>query len=144
MELKLVRGFVADVAPEDKKGWVACRIGKQSVKVHRDLTAGAKADDEVVVGGELHQDVVHVYALKNLTQRKLYKVDFTFHILGGGFGVVVASFGLIFMAQSSGAFIGNQMFNLILVSIGTLIAFTAVHRIPRINRLTRWVDSVES
>ena len=145
MELKLVRGFAADVAPVDKDGRVACRIGTQAVRLHRDLSSGAKAGDEILIGGELHQDVVHAFALKNFTHRqRLYKVDYTFHILGAVFGTMLTFFGLIFFAQSdAGILFGNRMFDLALVTVGTGIAFLALHRIPRINRLTRWVDNVK-
>lgn len=145
MELKLVRGFVADLTPADKNGRVVCRIGAQAVRLHSDLSSGAKAGDEVLIGGELHNDVVHAVALKNFSQRqRLYKVDFTFHILGAGFGTMLTFFGLIFLAQSTaGAFFGNLALDLILITVGTSIAFFALHRLPRINRLTRWVDNVK-
>ncbi len=144
MELKLVRGFVRDLMPADKSGRVVCHVGEQSVRLHRDLSTAAKVGDEILIGGELHQDVVHAFALKNLTHRKLSTVDFTFYILGGGFGGVIASFGLIFMAQSNaGEIFGNQIFDLVLISVGAVVTYLALHRIPRINNLTRWVDSVK-
>ncbi len=145
MELKLVRGVAADLAPADKRGRVTCRVGPLAVRLHRDLSTAAKAGDEVLIGGELHDTVVHAYALKNFTQlKKLSKVDYTFHILGGGFGGVIASFGLIFLSQPTvDKYFGNPVFDVALVAIGFAAAYYALHRIPRINRLTRWVDEVK-
>lgn len=144
MELKLVRGVAADLAPADKKGRVACRVGEIAVRLHRDLSTAAKAGDEVLIGGEWQENVVHAVALKNFTHRKqLFKVDYTFHILGAGFGGMLAMFGLIFLSQSTpDTFFGNPVIDLILLSVGAVIIFFALHRIPRMNRLTRWVDSV--
>ena len=144
MELKLVRGVVADLTPADKKGRVVCRVGEMAVRLHRDLSTAANAGDEVLIGGELHNNVVHAVALKNFTHPKLSTVDFTFHILGAGLGGVIASFGLIFLAQSKiEAFTGGVALDLILVAVGSVILYLTLQRIPRINRLTRWVDEVK-
>ena len=143
MELKLVRGITADLAAADKWGYVVCRVGEMAVRLHRDLSTAARAGDEVLVGGELHNGVVHAVALKNFTRRKLSSVDFTFHILGAGLGGVLFSYGLIFYTQSTAAnFSGVQAFNLLMLVAGTAILLFAAQQVPRISKLTRWVDSV--
>lgn len=144
MELKLVRGAAANLTPPDKKGRVVGRVGERGVRLHRDLSDAAKAGDDVLVGGELRKDVVHVVALKNFTQRKLFKVDFTFHILGAGFGACVAVFGLLFTGETSvDMSLVDRVFAVMPPAVGIAIIFVALRRALRINRLTRWVDSVE-
>ena len=56
----------------------------------------------------------------------------------------MASFGLIFLAQSKiETFTGAVALDLILVAVGSVILFLTLQRIPRINRLTRWVNEVK-
>lgn len=144
MELKLVRGVVADLMPPEKYGSVACRVGERAVRLHRDLNTAAKAGDEVLVGGELHADVVHVYALKNFTSRKLTQVDFTFHVFGVGLVFVALVFALYFSGvQVSGGVINERALALILFAGGVVGGFLVIRRILRILKLTRWVDEVK-
>jgi len=144
VELKLVRGIAADLTAADKRGRVVCRVGEMTVRLHRDLSTAARAGDEVLVGGEFHNGVVHAVALKNFTHRKkLSSVDFTLHILGAGFGGALLLYGLIFYAQSTAdTYSGIQAFYLLLLTVGAAILFFTAQQVPRINKLTRWVDSV--
>ncbi len=140
MELKLVRGIVADLIPADKSGCVVCHVGERSVRLHRDFSNALKAGDDVLVGGELHKDVVQGYALKNFTRPKLFKVDFTFYILGAGLGGFLVSIGLYVSGQVA---LGSQAIALGLLSVGLGLVFISIRRVLRNNKLAGWVDSVK-
>jgi hypothetical protein len=144
VELKLVRGVAADLTPADKKGHVHGRVGERRVRLHRDLSNSANAGDDVLIGGELHQDVVHVVALKNFTRGKTFKIDFTFHVLGAGFGACVAVFGLFFRAETTAdTLLVERVLAMLPAAVGVAIIFVALRRVMRITRLTRWVESVD-
>ncbi|MBI3775542.1 MAG: hypothetical protein HY273_08310 [Gammaproteobacteria bacterium] len=140
VELKLVRGIVSDLAVVEKSAQVTCRVGEMPVRLHRDLSTAAKAGDEVLIGGELQHGVVLAFAMKNFTRKKLSTVDFTFHILGAGLGGIFTMFGAISYGQSSpNTFSAIQVLYLVLLSVGSVIVFFSLQRIPRILKLTRWV-----
>lgn len=143
MELKLVRGYVADLT-RDRKGRAAGRVGERRVRLHRDLSDALADGDEVLIGGELHGDVVHVVALKNFTRQRLFKVDFTFHILGAGLGACVTVFGLFFRADATvDTSLFERALSMLPPAFGVAIVFVTLRRALRIGRLTRWVDSVD-
>lgn len=143
MELKLVRGIAADLKPADKQGRVLCRIGEVTVRLHRDLSTAVKAGDEALIGGELNNDVVDAYALRNFTQRRMYKIDFTNHILGFGVGGVLMFFGMVYLGQATAiTFTGSMVMNFTLLTVGSTIVFFTLKRVPRIIKLSGWVEDV--
>lgn len=144
MELKLVRGVVADLTPPEKNGCAVCRIGDRKIQLHRDLSTAAKVGDDVLVGGELRADVVHAVALNNFTRKKLSQVDFTFHVLGVGFVFMVVVFGFYFSGeQTPSGLISNQVLATVLLVGGFSGGFMVVRRVLRIVKITRWVAGVE-
>ncbi len=145
MELKLVRGPVGDIAAPDQKGRVACKVGPQRVELHRELSSGAKTGEEILVGGELRGEVVHVLALKNFTRDKVFKVDFTFHILLAGLGGFLVLFGLFFNAGifTSGLSYGDVV-SVVLEAVGAAILVVTLRGILRINKLSGWVEHVDA
>ncbi len=145
MELKLVRGPAADIVAADKGGRVLCRVGERRVQLHRELSSAAQAGDDVLIGGELRDDVVHAVALKNFTRRKTYKVDFTFHILGAGLGGFLTMVGMFFSGDAAtGMFFTDHAASLFLQAVGVAIIVVALRRVLRINQVTRWVESVDA
>jgi hypothetical protein len=143
VELKLVRGFAADLAPADEKGCVDGRIGEQKVRLHRDLSTAVKAGEEVLVGGELRNEILHALALKNFTRRKLFRIDPTFYVLGTGLGGYLALMGLIFAGQTSTiAGSREQLVNAALIGTGFVILWFVLRRALRIVKVTRWIDAV--
>lgn len=138
MELKLVRGPIAEVSAADSRGRVVLRIGDRSIRLHRDLASAAVNGDDILVGGELRDDVVHALAVKNFTRGKLHKLDFTFHILGAGAGACAALMGLIFWGQTTGL---ENTISFVTLIIGVALAFVVLRRVLRIVKITRWVDS---
>lgn len=138
MKLKLVRGVVADLTTPEKNESASGRVGERAIRLHRDLSNAAKNGDDVLIGGELHDEVVHVFALKNFSHKKMCKIDFTFHILGAALGGFFALVGLILTDSPTG---GNT-WPLIMTTVGVAIVFVPLRRMLRIIKLNRWVDQV--
>lgn len=146
MSLQLLRGHVKDVTSAGKHGAADCHIGKfeYNVKVYSDLVSSVgKGGDDVLVAGELRNDVFHAMAVKNLDKGKTAQIDGTNDILIMGASAFVFGLGCVFglRAGTSGGIV--QSLNIAMIFIGLIGMGITLRRLFLITRAGNWVSRAE-
>lgn len=142
--MELWRGTASNLSSADKRGGVSCQVGERNVRLHPELTSSVKAGEDVLVGGEVRDNVMSAYAVKNFSTNRVIKIDYTFSMLFIGLGGFLTLLGLVLGAQSlvAGKAAGESMFALMAVA-GVALVFVMIRRIARISQVSRWVSRVE-
>lgn len=139
MSIKLQRGRVGNITRSAKDRSVDCPIGNMQVTAHPNLAKAFASGDEVMVAGEVKNDVLHAFALRNLTQDKSAQIDCTNYILilgmGGYVGILCGVFGL--EAVGTGSLLG--MVQDAASIAGLMVAGWAVHRLLLVIKANRWL-----
>ena len=138
MAIKLQRGHIEDMSPADKDGYVEFRIGEIRVKAHPNVAKTLNMGDEVMVAGEMKNDVLEAFASKNYTNEKDSQIECTPYMIifaiGGYVGILCGVFGL---EAVSGDWIGWLQDTASI--IGLIVAVFAIQRVRRVIRANRWI-----
>jgi hypothetical protein len=143
MALQLLRGHVKDVTSPDNHGAAGCHIGKYSVKVSSDLVSSVGKGDDILLAGELRNDVFHAMAVKNLDKDKTAQIDCTNNVLLiGAFGFVFfLGFVLALRAINTGGVV--QSMDMVMAFVGLVGMGIALRRLFLINRASNWVSRID-
>jgi hypothetical protein len=137
MGIKLQRGHVENITPSGKNGAVDCQIRDHKIKVHPYLADKFGAGDDVLVAGELKNNVLHAMAVNNFKQDKIAHIDCTNYILilgvSGYVGIMAGVFGL----EGSGGWVTSLQD--VTSIIGLAIAALAIRRVVVVNRASNCV-----
>ena len=143
MGIQVLRGHIKDVAPPDDHGAAKCHIGDYNVKMHGDLVSSISKGDDVLLAGELKNDIFHAMAVKNFDkQGKIAQVDCTNYILLMGAGAFLFAVGAILGARNIGS--GGLIESLLgAVSIIGLVGMVAIlRRLLLTMKAASWVGRV--
>lgn len=142
MGIKLHRGRIQGLTLSAKDSSAECRVGDRQVKIHPNLVKLFAEGDEVMVAGEVKNDVMHVMAAKSYKQDKTDHIDATNYILILGVaGYVWILAGVFGLEADVGDWVGRAQ-ELASV-IGFIIVCLAVRRIILVNRASNWIDYAE-
>jgi len=143
MAIQLLRGHVKDVTSPGDHGAADCHIGKYSVKVSSDLVSSVAKGDDILLAGELRNDVFHAMAVKNLDKDKTAQIDGTNNILlmGASAFVCMLGFVLALKAINTGGVV--QSADMVMAFIGLIGMGITLRRLFLINRAANWVSRVD-
>jgi hypothetical protein len=143
MAIQLLRGHVKDVSLPDKHGAADCHIGKYNVKVHSDLVGSIGKGDDILLAGELRNDVFHSLAVKNIDKDKMAQIDLTNSILLMAAGTFVCGLGFILSLQgeSSGGIV--RSLEMAVGFIGLIGMGLILRRLFLITRAVNWVNRAD-
>jgi hypothetical protein len=103
MSMEIRRGAATAIVKGDKQNSVECRIGASKVMLHGDLERIIKEGDDILVAGELREDVLHALAVKNMTQDRTLQIDGSNYTLVIGVGLFFWILGFVLGMQYLGA-----------------------------------------
>ncbi len=135
MVMETRRGIATGIVKTDKGSAVECRLGEGKALLHPDLQRIVKEGDDILVAGDLRDDVLHALALKNMTQNKNAQIDGSNYTLLIGMGLFFWLLGFVFYVQTLAA--GSSTIitlNLSLSLAGFFVGFWAVLQVLRIRR----------
>ena len=140
MAIQLLRGHVIDVSSPDKHGAGGCHIGKYNVKVYSDLVSSIGKGDDILLAGELRNDVFHALAVKNVDKGKTAQIDGTNNILfmGASAFVCMLGFVLALKAINSGGVV--QSIDTVMAFLGLIGMGITLRRLFLITRAANWVS----
>jgi len=143
MSLQLLRGHVKDVTSPGKHGAADCHIGKYeyNVKVYSDLISSiGKGGDDILLAGELRNDIFHAMAVKNIDKGKTAQIDGTNNILLMGASAFVFGLGFVLglKAIDGGGIV--QSLNMAMIFIGLIGMGITLRRLFLITRAANWVS----
>ena len=140
MAIQLLRGHVKDVSSPDKHGAADCHIGKYNVKVYSDLVSSVGAGDDILLAGELRNDIFHAMAVKNVDKGKTAQIDGTNNILFMGASAFVCMLGFVLgmKAVNSGGVV--ESLDMFMAFIGLVGMGIALRRLFLITRAANWVS----
>ena len=134
MAIKLQRGHVEGLTAPGKDGSVECRIRDQKVLVHPNLADKIHNGDDVLVAGELRNDVLQATAVNNFRQNKISHIDCTNYILilgvSGYIGIICGVFGLEAIDSTDWLTLLQYAASI----IGLAVAAMSIRRIVMVNR----------
>lgn len=139
MAIQLLRGHVKDVTSPDSHGTGGCHIGEYNVKVNGDLVSSIGKGDDILLAGELRNDIFHAMAVKNIDKGKTAQIDCTNSIL------IMGAFAFLFMlgavlamkAVNSGGVV--QSLDLVLAFFGLIGLAITLRRLFLITRASNWI-----
>ena len=140
MAIQLLRGHVKDVTSPDNHGAAGCHIGKYTVKVYSDLVSSVGKGDDILLAGELRNDVFHAMAVKNIDKDKTAQIDCTNNILlmGASAFICMLGFVLALKAINSGGVV--QSLDMAMAFIGLIGMGITLRRLFLITRAANWVS----
>jgi hypothetical protein len=143
MAMQLLRGHVKDVTSPDKHGAAACHIGKYNVKVYSDLVSSIGKGDDILLAGELRDDVFHALAVKNVDKNKTAQIDGTNNILLLGASSFLCMLGLVLglKAVNSGGVV--ESLDMAMAFIGLIGMGISFRRLFLITRASNWVSRAD-
>jgi hypothetical protein len=138
MRLMTHRGRVEDLTTPDKRGAAQCRIGKVTLKLHKDLVTTVNSGDEIYVAGKYGKGVMIVFAVNNLTRGRVTQLDGTNNMLLLGFlgwlGIQAAALLPMFSDEWP---IWSVLMALTVFGLGGV--FRSIRELVLINRAGKWV-----
>jgi len=143
MAIQLLRGHVKDVTSPDNHGAAGCHIGKYNVKVSSDLVSSVGKGDDILLAGELRDDVFHAMAVKNIDKDKTAQIDCTNNILLMGASAFICMLGLVLglKAINSGGVV--QSLDMAMALIGLIGMGITLRRLFLITRAANWVSRAD-
>lgn len=144
MGLQLLRGHVEDVATPDNHGAAACHIGKYNVKVGSDLVSSIGKGDDILLAGELRNDVFHAMAVRNFNRGKTAQIDPTNNILLMGASGFVCMLGGVLGLKAIGSGGIIESLDIVMAIIGLIGMGITLRRMILINKAGNWVNRHES
>ena len=143
MALQLLRGHVKDVLSPDTRGAGGCHIGKYNVKVYSDLVSSIGNGDDILLAGELKDDIFHAMAVKNIDKGKTAQIDCTNNILlmGASTFVCLLGFVLALRAINSGGVV--QSVDMVMAFVGLIGMVITLRRLFLIIRAANWVSRAD-
>ena len=143
MAMQLLRGHVIDVTSPDKHGAAGCHIGKYNVKVYSDLVSSIGKGDDILLAGELRDDIFHALAVKNVDKNKTAQIDGTNNILLMGASAFFCMLGLVLgmKAVNSGGLV--ESLNMAMAFIGLIGMGITFRRLFLITRASNWVSRAD-
>lgn len=144
MGLQLLRGHVEDVATPDNHGAAACHIGKYNVKVGSDLVSSIGKGDDILLAGELRNDVFHAMAVRNFNRGKTAQIDPTNNILLMGASGFVCMLGGVLGLKAIGSGGIIESLDIVMAIIGLIGMGITLRRMILINKAGNWVSRHES
>lgn len=143
MAIQLLRGQVKDVSSPDSHGAGGCHIGKYNVKVYSDLVSSIGTGDDILLAGELKDDVFHAMAVKNIDKGKTAQIDCTNNILLMGASTFLCLLGFVLglRAITSGGVV--QSIDMAMAFIGLIGMGITLRRLFLITRASNWVSRAD-
>lgn len=143
MAIQLLRGHVKDVTSPDNHGAADCHIGKYNVKVYSDLVSSVGKGDDILLAGELRNDVFHAMAVKNIDKDKTAQIDCTNNILLMGASAFVCMLGFILglKAINTGGLV--QSIDMAMAFIGLIGMGITLRRLFLITRAANWISRAD-
>jgi hypothetical protein len=143
MAIQLLRGHVKDVTSPDDHGIGGCHIGKYNVKVNGDLVSSIGKGDDILLAGELRNDIFHAMAVRNIDKGKTAQIDCTNNILlmGASGFVCMLGFVLALKAINSGGVV--QSLDMVLAFVGMIGMGITLRRLFLITRASNWVTRAD-
>jgi hypothetical protein len=144
MGLQLLRGHVKDVAAPDNHGAADCHVGKYNVKVCSDLVSSIGKGDDILLAGELRNDVFHAMAVKNFNRGKTAQIDPTNNILLMGVSGFVCMLGGVLGLRAIGSGGIIESLDIVMAIIGLIGMGITLRRMILINKAGNLVNRHES
>ena len=143
MAIQLLRGHVKDVTPPNNRGAADMHIGKYNVKVGSDLVSSVGKGDDILLAGELRDDVFHAMAVKNIDKDKIAQIDCTNNILLMGASAFICMLGFVLglKAINSGGVV--QSLDMAMAFIGLIGMGITLRRLFLITRAANWVSRAD-
>lgn len=143
MAIQLLRGHVKDVTSPDDHGAADMHIGKYNVKVSSDLVSSVGKGDDILLAGELRDDVFHAMAVKNIDKDKMAQIDCTNNILlmGASAFICMLGFVLALKAINSGGVV--QSLDMAMAFIGLIGMGITLRRLFLITRAANWISRAD-
>lgn len=135
MVMEIRCGKATEIVKAEKGNAVKCRLGESQALLHPDLQRILQEGDEIIIAGDLRDDVLHALALKNVTQNRSAKVDGSNYTLLIGAGLFCWLLGFVFYIQTMNA--GDPTvtaLNLALSVGGFVTGLWAIMQVLRIRR----------
>lgn len=135
MGMEIRRGTAANIVKNDNQNSVACRLGESNVMLHSDLERIVKEGDDILVAGDLRDDVLHALAVKNMTQDRTLQIDGSNYTLVMGAGLFFWILGLVLSLQALG--VGDttlSILNACMSLAGFILGIWAFMRVLSIRR----------
>lgn len=135
MSMETRRGAAAAIVKSEKQSRVECRLGESKVVLHGDLERIVKEGDDILVAGDLRDDVLHALAVKNMTQNRTLQIDGSNYTLMMGAGLFFWLLGFVLGMQYLGG--GDTMratLNGGISLAGFVLGIWAVMQVLRIRR----------
>lgn len=135
MGMEIRRGIATDIVKTDNQNSVACRIGESNVIIHGDLERIIKEGDDILVAGDLRDDVLRALAVKNMTQNRTLQIDGSNYTLVMGAGLFFWILGLVLSLQALG--VGDttlSILNACMSLAGFMLGIWAFMRVLSIKR----------
>lgn len=135
MSMELRRGTATGIVKTDQRGAVECHLGESKIALHPDLERSVKEGDDILVAGDLRDDVLNALALKNMTHNRSVQIDGSNYTLLIGFGLFFWILGFVLSIQTLG--IGDTTLatlNACMSLAGFTLGLWAFMRVLRIRR----------
>lgn len=143
MAIQLLRGHVKDVTSPDKHGAADCHIGKYNIKVYSDLVSSIGKGDDILLAGELRNEVFHALAVKNVDKGKTAQIDGTNNFLLMAVSAFVCMFGFVLgMKAVSSAGMVESM-DMAMAFVGLIGMGITLRRLFLINRAANWISRAD-
>jgi hypothetical protein len=143
MALQLLRGHVKDVTSPDNRGAADCHIGKYNVKVYSDLVSSIGKGDDILLAGELRNDIFHAMAVKNIDKDKTAQIDSTNSILLMGVSAFMCGLGFVLALKAINTGGVVQSVDMVLAFIGLIGMGITLRRLFLITRAGNWVSRAD-
>jgi len=140
MTIEVWQGQAKDIAKVGDKGGAECTLGQGKVNLHQDLERYVKEGNEIIVAGEVREDGLHAYALKNKSINKITQIDSANYILIIGCGLFI--FLLFSILGIRYLTVGNTaLFSLngVISLAGAVVALWALVRALQINKASNQI-----
>jgi hypothetical protein len=143
MAIQLLRGHVKDVSSPDNHGAADCHIGKYNVKVYSDLVSTVGKGDDLLLAGELRNDIFHAMAVKNIDKGKTAQIDCTNNILLMGMSGFICMLGFVLALKAINTGGVVQSIDLVLAFVGLIGMGITLRRLFLITRASNWVTRAD-
>ena len=143
MAIQLLRGHVKDVTSPENGGIGECHIGKYNVKVNGDLVTSIGKGDDILLAGEVRNDIFHAFAVKNIDKDKTAQIDCTNNVLLVGASGFIFMLGFVLGLRAINSAGMVESMDIVLAFIGLIGMGITLRRLFLITRAASWVNRAD-